>query len=59
MHKLDMHEQRDVDIVLVFEPVCVINLKGWSLLHACNVNIDLRKVDLVSKMEIMMKCFHL
>ena len=57
MHKLDVHEHRDVDDFLVFEHVCVINLKGWLCCckHACN--IDLRKVDLVSKMEIMMKCF--
>jgi len=55
MHKLDVHEHMDVDVVLVFEHVCVINLKGWLLWHACNINF--RKVDLVSKMEIMMKCF--
>jgi len=28
MHKLDMHEHRDVDDFLVFKHVCVINLKG-------------------------------
>ena len=55
MHELDMHEHMDVDDFLVFKHVCVINLKGWLFWHACN--IDLRKVDLVSKMEIMMKCF--
>ncbi len=55
MHMLDVHENTDVDDFLVFEHVCVINLKGWLLWHACNV--DLGKVNLVSKMDIMMKCF--
>ena len=55
MHKLDVHEHRDVNDFLVFEHVGVINLNGWLLWYACN--IDLRKFYLVSKMEIMMKCF--
>jgi len=59
MHKHDMHDHRDVDDFLVFKHVCVINLKGGlhCCKHTCNVNIDLKKVDLVSKMEMMMKCF--
>ena len=28
LHKHDMHEHKDVDDFLVFEHVCVINLKG-------------------------------
>ena len=57
MHKHDVHEHRDADVFLVFEHVCVINLEGWLLCFKHARNIDLGKVDLVSKMEIMMKCF--
>jgi len=46
MHENDVHEHKDVDDFLIFEHVCVINLKGWLLCckHACNAILTWEKL---------------
>ena len=43
MHEHEMHKHRDVDDFLVFEYVCVINLQGWLLWHACDAMLTWEK----------------